>query len=80
MFAGYNLFEVKVNDVIDITVLNGSGEYEVTGSDAKIEVVENGKNETFKVKAVKSGTYYGDLVIKDKNNGQTLKITRIYIK
>ncbi len=79
MFAGYNLFEVKVNDVIDITVLNGSGEYEVTGSDSKIEVIKNDKNETFKVKAIKDGTYYGELVIKDKNSGKMLKITRIYI-
>ncbi len=84
MYPGYNIRGVKVNDVIEITVAKGSGDYKVDidsyGAD-KLEVAQNGNNTTFTVTCKKAGTYYGDITITDKADAtKVVKISRIYIE
>ncbi len=81
MYAGYNLYNIVVDDVIEVTVVNGSGSYKVeAGASDAIEITENGDNKTFTITAKKKATYYGDIVITDKNDSKkVIKITRIYI-
>ncbi len=78
---GYILQNIKVNDVIEITVKNGSGDYKVEGSDSKIEITQTSKNKTFTIKAKQSGTVYGTITITDKaDSKKTLKISKISIQ
>ncbi len=85
MYAGYMIYNVKVDDKIVFTVKNGSAGYKVVkdsgwGSD-KIELTENGENTTFTLTPKKSGTYYGDVTITDKaDTTKIIKITRIEIQ
>ncbi len=81
-YAGYQLRNLKLNDVIEFTVKNGSGAYKLEqgnyGKD-QILLTENGNNEIFTLTVMKAGTYYGDVTITDKANDKLIvKVTRIY--
>ncbi len=82
MYAGYNLRNIAVDDLIELTMANGSGAYTVKAKDSDIiEVIQNGDNKTFTIKVKKKGTYYGDIVIADKKDPKkVIKITRIYVE
>ncbi len=83
--SGYIIYNVNVNDVVEFTVKNGSGAYTVVkdsgyGSE-KVELTENGNNQTFKLTAKVAGTYYGKVTITDKADAtKVLKISKMEIK
>ncbi len=82
LYGGYNIYGIKLNDVIEVTVKNGAGDYKVeVDESSKIEVTQNGTNETFQITAKEDDTtYYGDITITDKTDSKkSVKISRIYI-
>lgn len=78
-YSGYQLYNINVGQTIDVTISNGTAPFTITGEDSKLEITRpTGNATTFKIKALSSGSYYGDIVIRDSQDKE-LKITRIYI-